>query len=59
MLRGRGRVLAQRDLSVRAGKALSVRLKLSAAAWRALRHRATRVTVSLRRQGVTLHVNSV
>jgi hypothetical protein len=57
VLRGRGRVLAQRDVSVAAGKTVSVRVKLSAAARRALRDRTTRVTVTLKRQGTKVNVS--
>lgn len=57
VLRGRGRVLAQRDVSVKAGKTLSVRLKLSAAGRRSLRNRTARVTISLRRQGTKVNVS--
>jgi hypothetical protein len=51
VVRGRGRTLARREVSLAAGRTLTVRVKLSAAARRALRHRTTRVTVSLRKQG--------
>ena len=48
VLRGRGnRLLAQRAVSVEPGKTISVQVQLSAAARRALRHRTTRVTVTL------------
>ncbi len=57
VLRGRGRVLAQRDVSVKAGKTLTVRVKLSAAGRRSLRNRTTRVTVSLRQQGTKVNVS--
>ena len=57
VLRGRGRVLAQRDVSVKAGKTLTVRVKLSAAGRRALRNRTTRVTVTLRRQGTKVNAS--
>jgi hypothetical protein len=57
VLRGRGRVLAQRAVSVRPGKTLRVRVKLSTAARRALRDRTTRVTVSLRQQGTKVNVS--
>jgi hypothetical protein len=56
ILRARGRVLAQRDVSVPAGKTATVRLKLRPAARRALRHRTTRVSVTLRRDGAKLSV---
>ena len=57
VLRGRGRVLAQRDVSVAPGKTASVRVKLGAAARRALRDRTTRVTVTLKRQGTKVTVS--
>ncbi|HEX6022685.1 MAG TPA: hypothetical protein VFZ00_11865 [Solirubrobacter sp.] len=56
VLRGRGRLLAQRFVSVRAGKTLKVRVKLRTAGRRALRGRTTRVTVTLRRQRTTMRV---
>jgi hypothetical protein len=51
VLRGRGRVLGQRDFKAAAGKTVAVRVKLGAAARRALRDRTTTVTATLRRQG--------
>jgi methyl coenzyme M reductase subunit C len=50
-------VLAQRGVSVKAGKTLTARVKLSAAGRHALRNRTTRVTVSLRKQGTKVNVS--
>ena len=57
VLRGRGRVLAQRDVKIPAGDEVKVRVKLGAKARRALRHRTTQVTVTLRRQGTKVRVS--
>jgi hypothetical protein len=51
MLRGRGKLLAQRKFSAAAGTTVSVKLKLSKAARRTLGKRTTRVTLGLLRQG--------
>jgi hypothetical protein len=56
VLRGRGRVLARRGVSVPAGRTAGVRVQLSRVARRALRNRTTRVTVTLERQGTRLTV---
>ncbi len=58
VLRGRGnRLLAQRAVSGEPGETIHVQVRLGAAARRALRHRTTRVTVTLQRQGTKVNVN--
>ena len=52
--RGSRAVLARRAFSAKAGHTVSVRLKLSKATRRKLRHRTTQVTLELKRAGIKL-----